>query len=47
MPCGCQQAGTPTTTWVHVDPNGNKQTYTSEIQAKAAAVQQGGTVVPR
>lgn len=50
MPCGCTQNknGQPTQ-WVHTLPDGRQQTFSSEVQAKAAKIRAGntGTVTPR
>lgn len=43
MGCGPCTAKTKKTTYVHTAADGKKQTFSSEIEAKAAVVRRGGS----
>lgn len=47
MACGPCAAKTKKTTYVHTDAAGKKNTYSSEIEAKAAVVRRGGSYKPQ
>jgi hypothetical protein len=49
MPCNCggKKNSNGTQPWVHTPPEGRSTTYPTEIQAKAAQVDQGGPVKPK
>jgi len=43
MPCNCGKK--KTTKWVYISPDGKKVVYPTEVQAKAAALRNGGGTV--
>lgn len=43
MACGPCAQKTKKTTYVHTDSSGKKQTFSSEIEAKAAVARRGGS----
>jgi len=45
MGCGCGSSGANQTqkTYVHTSPQGERKTYSSEVEAAAAAKRVGGT----
>lgn len=43
MACSCQKPKTASTKYVVTAPNGEKKTYSTEVEATAAAKRVGGT----
>lgn len=46
MACNCGSKKSTSKIWKHTDPNGVTKVYSSEMDARMAASQHGGTVKP-
>jgi hypothetical protein len=42
MGCGCGKTSTPAQAFVYTSPQGKQTTYTSQVQAQAAVIRNGG-----